>query len=100
VGVRVNCTGGNDGVVRALVVVSRLRSNEVILSMVLTESKNLSVGLVLDGSAEDFRFVCVLLSSFLDPTRSHMIQNTFITGILILVVTVVTAESRTVEGVR
>ena len=85
---------------RALVVVSRLRSNEVILSMVLAESKNLSVGLVLDGSAEDFRFVCVLLSSFLDPTRSHMIQNTFITGILILVVSVVTAESRTVEGVR
>lgn len=85
---------------RALVVVSRLRSDEVILSMVLTESKNLSVGLVLDGSTEDFRFVCVLPSSFLDPTRSHMIQNTFIMEILVLVVTVVTAESRTVEGVR
>ena len=58
---------------RALVEGLTLRTNEVILAMVLTESNNLSVGFILDGSSEDCRFESVLLSALLNVSRPHVV---------------------------
>jgi glycerol kinase len=71
--VRVDSTRSNNRVVRALVEGLTLRTNEVILAMVLTESNNLSVGFILDGSSEDCRFESVLLSALLNVSRPHVV---------------------------
>jgi hypothetical protein len=71
--VRVDSTRSDNRVVRALVEGLTLRTNEVILAMVLTESNNLSVGFILDGSSEDCRFESVLLSALLNVSRPHVV---------------------------
>ena len=54
-----------------------MRPDNVIFTMVLAESNNLSVNRVLDGSTEDLRVIGVLLSAFLLVVLTHVVKYIF-----------------------